>query len=177
MNLSKRGEYALRVVLDLAMARSLGEPLVPLTALAEAQKIPVTFLEQILLSLRQGGFLGSTRGKNGGYTLAKSPSEIRVGDLIRFLDGPLAPIACASHTAYQRCTCPDEKHCGVRRLMMDAREALVGVLDAVTLQELAQQTLAGMQIDGVRPALMEVLLKPAARRKPKGSAEDPEYLI
>ena len=61
--------------------------------------------------------------------------------------------------------------------MMDAREALVGVLDAVTLQELAQQTLAGMQIDGVRPALMEVLLKPAARRKPKGSAEDPEYLI
>jgi Rrf2 family protein len=71
VNLSKRGEYALRVLLDMAMADAMGEPLVPLTALAEAQRIPSAFLEQILLNLRQGGFLRATRGKHGGYTLAK----------------------------------------------------------------------------------------------------------
>jgi len=177
VNFSKRGEYALRVLLDLAIASTQGESLVPLTALAEAQRIPVPFLEQILLNLRQGGFLSATRGKRGGYTLAKPAAEIRVGDLVRFLEGPLAPIACASHSAYQPCSCPDEKHCGIRRLMIEARDALASVFDAITLQEMADRTLAGMQADGVTPPLLALLHSPAVRRKSKREGDDPEYVI
>ena len=177
MNFSKRGEYALRVLLDLAIASTHGEPLVPLTALAEAQHIPVPFLEQILLALRQGGFLNATRGKRGGYTLAKAASEIRVGDLVRFLEGPLAPIACASHSAYQPCSCPDEKHCGVRQLMIEARDALASVFDALTLQQMADRTLAGMHADGVFPPLLSLLQRPGARRKTAAVGSDPEYVI
>lgn len=177
MNFSKRGEYALRVLLDLAMASTLGEPLVSLTALAEAQHIPVTFLEQILLNLRQGGFLRATRGKHGGYTLAKPASELPMGDLVRFLEGPLAPIACASHSAYQRCSCPDEKHCGVRLLMIEARDALASVFDGLTLQQMADRTLAGMQAEGITPPLVTLLQTPSTRRKSKRSGEDPEYVI
>ncbi len=177
MNISKRGEYALRILLDLAMAESLGVRLVPLTALAEAQHIPASFLEQILLNLRQGGYLSATRGKNGGYSLAKVASELRVGDLVRFLEGPLAPIACASHSAYQRCSCPDERHCGIRRLMLDARDALSNVLDGITLQEMADRTLAGLQTEGLMPPLVTLLQNPGSRRKAKGAGDDPEYLI
>ena len=177
MNFSKRGEYALRVLLDLAIVSTLGETVVPLTALAEAQRIPVPFLEQILLNLRQGGFLSATRGKHGGYTLAKSASETRIGDLVRFIEGPLAPIACASHTAYQPCSCPDEKHCGVRRLMIEARDALASVFDALTLQQMADRTLAGMREEGIMPPLLALLQTPAARRKSRPAGDDPEYVI
>ena len=177
MNISKRGEYALRVMLDLAIAGSLGEPLVPLTALAEAQRIPVPFLEQILLNLRQGGFLSATRGKHGGYMLARPAVEICVGDVVRFLEGPLAPSACASHSAYQPCTCPDEKHCGIRRLMIEARDALANVFDAISLQEMAERTLSGLQADGATHPLLDLLQKPSRRAKSKRSGEDPEYVI
>ena len=177
MNFSKRGEYALRVLLDLAMASILGEPLVSLNALAEAQRIPVPFLEQILLNLRQGGFLRATRGKHGGYTLAKPASDLLVGELIRFLEGPLAPIACASHSAYQACSCPDEKHCGIRLLMIEARDALASVFDSLTLQQMAERTLAGMQAEGITPPLLSLLKTPAARSKRKRSGDDPEYVI
>jgi Rrf2 family protein len=177
VNFSKRGEYALRVLLDLAMASILGEPLVSLNALAEAQRIPVPFLEQILLNLRQGGFLRATRGKHGGYTLAKPASDLLVGELIRFLEGPLAPIACASHSAYQACSCPDEKHCGIRLLMIEARDALASVFDSLTLQQMAERTLAGMQAEGITPPLLSLLKTPAARSKRKRSGDDPEYVI
>jgi Rrf2 family protein len=174
---SKRGEYALRVLLDLAIATAQGVSLVPLTALAEAQRIPVPFLEQILLNLRQGGFLSATRGKRGGYALAKPASELRVGDIVRFLEGPLAPIACASHSAYQPCSCPDEKNCGIRRLMLEARDALANVFDAVTLEGLATRTLEGMRADGVMPPVLVLLQTPSGRLKPKRNGDDPEYVI
>ena len=167
----------MRVLLDMAMADAMGEPLVPLTALAEAQRIPSAFLEQILLNLRQGGFLRATRGKHGGYTLAKPASTLSVGDLVRFLEGPLAPIACASHSAYQPCSCPDEKHCGVRRLMIEARDALASVFDAITLQGMADRTLAGMREEGIMPPLLALLQTPAARRKSRPAGDDPEYVI
>lgn len=176
MHLSKRAEYALRVLLSLAMARTLGRPLVPLTALAEAEHIPVHFLEQILFSLRQGGHLHSTRGKNGGYSLTEASSAMRVGDLIRFLDGPLAPIACASVTGYQRCTCPDEATCGIRRLMIQARTALSQVLDSLTLQTLAERTLADYQAANLRPPLL-AFLEAVPKPKVRNQGAEPEYLI
>ena len=147
MKLSKKGEYALRALLDLAMAQALDRTLVPLSALAEAQHMPATFLEQILAELRQVGILSSTRGKYGGYSLARPASEIHIGEIVRQIDGPLAPISCASVTAYERCSCPDEEHCGLRMLMVDVRNSTAGILDRHTLQDVVNDTLRVLKRD------------------------------
>ena len=167
MRLSKKGEYALRALLDLAMAQALDRKLVPLSALAEAQKMPATFLEQILIELRQAGILASTRGKYGGYSLAKPASKIMIGDVVRIIDGPLAPISCVSHTAYERCACPDEEHCGLRLIMMDVRNAIANVLDRYSLANLAKITLRKLQGDGMLPPVVEFIrhLSLASRKK------------
>lgn len=173
MQLSKRGEYALRVLLELTIARSLGKAVVPVPVLAAAQNIPSAFLEQILVALRQAGHLSATRGKHGGYSIGPDAPQQTVGSLIRFLDGPLAPISCASVSAYKRCSCPDEKRCGIRQLMIEARTALSSVLDNITLAQLAERTLAQYRADGTRPPLVESL---EAARKDNRQGE-PEYLI
>ena len=167
MRLSKKGEYALRALLDLAMAQALDRKLVPLSALAEAQKMPATFLEQILIELRQAGILASTRGKYGGYSLAKPASKIMIGDVVRIIDGPLAPISCVSHTAYERCACPDEEHCGLRLIMMDVRNAIANVLDRYSLANLAKITLRKLRRDGLFPPVVEFIrhLSLASRKK------------
>jgi Rrf2 family protein len=170
MKLSKRGEYALRAMIDLTMARDLDRPLVPLTALAEAQRIPATFLEQILIELRQAGLLTSTRGKYGGYSLAKPPEEILIGDLVRRIDGPLAPIGCASVTAYQRCSCPDEEHCGLRLLMVDVRNALSNIMDRYSLKELAEITLQRLRRDGLMPPVVELIRHSSLSQRAKTNA-------
>ncbi len=167
MKLSKRGEYALRAMLDLSMAHALDRPLVPLTALAEAQRMPATFLEQILIDLRQANFLTSTRGKYGGYSLARPPEEILIGDLVRHIDGALAPIGCASVTAYSRCSCPDEAHCGLRLLMMDVRNAIAGILDRYSLKHLADVTLQRLQRDGMLPPVVELIRHSPLALRPK----------
>ena len=177
MNLSKRCEYALRVMLDLSIAQRRGATLVPLAALAGAQNIPAGFLEQILLRLRQGGFLASTRGKNGGYSLARPATEVRIGDIIRFLDGSFAPITCVSQTGYKRCSCPDESRCGVRKLMLKAKDALSEVLDRATLESLAESTLRSFESDGLAPEILLRLLPERKQAKGRGSRAEPEYLI
>ena len=157
MKLSKKGEYALRALLDLAMAQALDRNLVPLSALAEAQRMPATFLEQILVELRQAGILASTRGKYGGYSLARPAAEIHIGEIVRQIDGPLAPISCASVTAYERCSCPDEAHCGLRLVMMDVRNAIANILDRYTLKQLAEVTLQHLRRDGLLPPVVELI--------------------
>ena len=133
--LTKKGKYGLKAMLHLA-AYPPGAPSL-VSDIAEANNIPKKFLDTILGELRNAGFVNSKKGKGGGYTLAKSPQQIRVGHIIRVLDGPLAPIQCASKTAYRRCDdCEDEDHCGVRLLMLEAREALATVLDNRTLAEM-----------------------------------------
>ena len=183
MKLSRRGEYALRAMLDLTMAQALDRTLVPLTALAEAQRIPPTFLEQILIDLRQAGYLVSTRGKYGGYSLSKPADQILIGDLVRHIDGPLAPIGCASVTAYQRCSCPDEEHCGLRLLMLDVRNAISNILDRFTLKNLADVTLQRLQRDGLLPPVLQLIrqVHPSQRSKSAAAlasnANEPEFMI
>ena len=145
MKLSKRGEYGLRAMIDLGIAHELGRDLVQLSELAKNEKIPVKFLEQILLALKQGGFLESVRGKYGGYRLARSANEIFAGQIVRYLDGPIAPIGCVSLTAYERCSCPDEAHCGLRMLMLDVRNAIANVVDRHTLADVVAVTLRKMR--------------------------------
>ncbi len=121
MKLSKRGEYALRALIDFGIAQELGRPRLQISELVEKEKLPATFLVQILVQLRGAGIIETRRGKHGGYLLARPMNEINFGQVVRLIDGPLAPIACVSQTAYARCTCPDEDHCGLRMLMLDVR--------------------------------------------------------
>ncbi|MCX6982750.1 MAG: Rrf2 family transcriptional regulator [Verrucomicrobia bacterium] len=173
MKLSKKGEYALRALLDLTMAQALDRALVPLSALAEAQKMPATFLEQILAELRHAGFLSSTRGKYGGYSLARPASKIHIGEIVRLIDGPLAPIGCASVTAYERCSCPDEAHCGLRLIMMDVRNAISNVLDRYTLAQLAEVTLQHLRRDGLVPKVVELVRHLDLSTRAKVAAKTP----
>ncbi len=138
--LSRRCEYALRALVDLGLAREAGRPLVHVGEIADRERIPEKFLEQILLGLRKAGYLRSRRGRAGGYALAKSPRSIRMGSVVRQVDGPLAPISCVSRTAYAPCSCPEEDLCGVRMVMEDARNALVEALDAWTLADAVERT-------------------------------------
>ncbi|HMJ05456.1 MAG TPA: Rrf2 family transcriptional regulator [Chthoniobacterales bacterium] len=149
MRISKRGEYALRALIDLGIAQELGRPMLQISELAAKEKLPVKFLEQILAQLKAGGFVQSTRGKFGGYGLGKPMSRIKFGAVIREIDGPLAPIPCVSQTAYARCTCPDEAHCGLRMLMFDVRNAISRILDRYTLATIVGITLRKMRRDKV----------------------------
>jgi Rrf2 family protein len=139
--LTKKGKYGLKAMLHLA-GREPGEPSL-VSEIASSNDIPKKFLDTILGELRNAGFVNSKKGKGGGYTLARAASEIRVGHVIRVLDGPLAPIQCASKTAYRRCDdCADEKRCGVRLVMLEAREAISAVLDHRTIAEMRALALA-----------------------------------
>ena len=115
MRLSKRGEYALRSLINLGIAAEVGRVLVQTSELAESDQLPAKFLEQILQALKEGGIVASERGKFGGYRLAKPAREIAIGQVVRLIDGPLAPIGCVSQTAYTRCTCPDTRCRGALR--------------------------------------------------------------
>lgn len=108
-------------------------------AIADRANIPAKFLEAILVDLRNAGFVESKSGQQGGHALATPASAIMVGDLIRAIDGPLAPVRCASNSAYEpRVDCIDPEHCAVRTLMRETREALCGVLDRRSLAALSE---------------------------------------
>jgi Rrf2 family protein len=163
MKLSKRGEYALRALIDFGIAHELGRPLLKIGELVEKERLPVKFLEQILTQLRGAGYIETKRGKAGGYFLAKPAKEISLGRVIRLIDGPLAPISCVSVTAYERCTCPDEAHCGLRMLMLDVRNAIAKILDRYVLADVVEITLRKMRRDSVPiPFMVEKLFHPGA---------------
>ena len=176
MKLSKRGEYALRALIDFGIAYELGRPLLKIGELVEKERLPVKFLEQILTQLRGAGYIETKRGKAGGYFLAKPPKEISLGQVIRLIDGPLAPISCVSVTAYEPCTCPDEAHCGLRMLMLDVRNAIARILDRYVLGDVVDITLRKMRRDGVPiPFMAQTLLpsKPAVPGVPAFAEHHP----
>ena len=108
--------------------------------LAEEEEIPKKFLELILLELKNMGVVASKQGKHGGYQLGHPPSEITLGRVIRIMDGPLAPLPCASETAYQKCEeCVDEESCGTRIVMRRVRDAIALILDGTTLADVCRQ--------------------------------------
>jgi Rrf2 family protein len=144
MKLTKKGEYALRTMIRLGVAKQNGTDVVSVSTLAEQEHLPFKFLEQILLTLRGAGFIESKRGKAGGALLAKPLKQIRMGEIVRLIDGKLAPIGCASETEYEPCTCPDEKHCGLRMLMIDVRNAVANILDRYTLHDVVEVTMNKM---------------------------------
>jgi Rrf2 family protein len=148
MKLSKRGEYALRSLINLGIAAKVGRRLVRVTELAKAEDLPIKFLEQVMQQLREAGYVESERGKHGGYRLAKPAEAIPIGAVVRLIDGPLAPIGCVSQTAYEPCNCPDEAHCGLRMLMLDVRNAIAAILDRYTLADVVEVTTRKMLTSG-----------------------------
>jgi len=162
MTLTKKGEYALRAMIQLGLAKALGKDLVPVSELSQSNRLPLKFVERILFELRQAGYVDAERGKSGGYMLAKPMEKILMGEVVRLIDGRLAPIACASETEYARCSCPDEEHCGLRMLMIDVRNAIANILDRYTLGDVVEVTLRKLRRDNI-PLPFAVAKVPPAR--------------
>jgi len=134
MRLSKRGEYGLRAMIILAdVQKNSPTGMIQIKEISAREKIPAKFLEQILLALKNAGLVQSKMGVGGGYYLARPSKEISLGEIVRTLDGPLAPIRCVSQMAYEPCGCPDEETCGLRMVMGDVRNAIANILDNTTL--------------------------------------------
>jgi Rrf2 family cysteine metabolism transcriptional repressor len=135
--LSSRAKYATRALLDLTLHYNDG----PVQAhdISERELIPLKYLEQILLSLKRAGFVQSRKGPGGGYFLAKSPAAISLGEVVRAMDGPLAPMSCVSVSGYMECGCPEPETCGLRVIWKEARDALATVLDNTTLADVRER--------------------------------------
>ena len=150
MKLSKRSEYGLRALLDMA-ARDHQWP-APLKDLAEHNNIPIKFLEQIFLILRHAGIVRSVAGARGGYRLGRPAQDITLGQVIRTLDGTIAPVGCISKIAYEPCTCPDERTCPLRAAMNQVRDAIVAVVDNTSLADaVAQGQKLARQVEAPAP--------------------------
>lgn len=140
MKLTSRGDYATRIIMELSTVE--GPYPVSVHDLAARTGISMKYLEQIMLRLRSAQIVRSERGVHGGYVLARRPERLSVGEVIRVMDGPLAPSPCASQTAHVPCPayrCPSEQGCVLRGLWLDVRNAIAGVLDETTFAELAER--------------------------------------
>lgn len=132
--ISKKTKYGLKALSHIA--RQEGK-MVSVGTIAQSENIPHKFLESILLLLRKSGFLGSKKGKGGGYYLLKEASDIRMVDIMRILEGPIAPVACVSLNYYEKCEdCPDESTCSLNKLMIQVRDANLTVFRNTTLEDL-----------------------------------------
>jgi Rrf2 family protein len=135
MRITYKGDYALKTILDLAIHYGTG--LVTIHDIAQRADIPIKFLEQVLLDLKKGGFVESRRGKVGGYLLAKHPSRIKLGEVIRFMDGPIEPIACVEK-GYSGCN--DVYKCAFRKVWQEVFSATSDIIDNVNFEDLVNQT-------------------------------------
>jgi Rrf2 family protein len=158
MKLSVRGEYALRALLVLGQHDRA--EVVRIQTISEQQNIPKKFLEQILNDLKTMGAVESKRGAGGGYRLARPAEQITLADVVRHMTGALAPISCVSDRFYERCTCPDEERCAIRDVMKEARQAVVRIMEGVSLADLCRRA---RRLEGVAE-IMDDTLKPKRRR-------------
>jgi len=137
--LTMKTRYALKA-LGILAERGMGQTTL-IAEISEREGIPKKFLEAILRELRQHGLLLAQRGRGGGYRLRKPPEDIALAEVLRVLDGPLAPVPCLSKTAYERCSeCKSERACGVRLVLKDLHDATAGILEKTTLADLVRRT-------------------------------------
>jgi Rrf2 family protein len=134
VKVSSRGEYALRALLLLGQS---GSSVLSISEVADKTLVPISYLEQILLQLKSHGYVKSKRGVRGGYALLMTPEQINIGEVIRKLEGPLAPMSCASVTAYEPCQL--EAGCLLKPLWTLVRDTVAHVLDQTTLADLLEQ--------------------------------------
>ncbi|MCX5681593.1 MAG: Rrf2 family transcriptional regulator, partial [Candidatus Omnitrophica bacterium] len=141
MKITYKGDYALKAVLDLALHYN-GEP-ITISDIAKRIDAPIKFLEQVLLDLKKGGFAEGRRGKIGGYLLSKHPSEITVGDVVRFIDGPVEPISCVRQGYID---CADIRKCVFRHIWQKVSRATSEIIDEITFEDLVSQVNAGQKV-------------------------------
>jgi len=137
MKVTYKGDYALKAVLDLALHYDQG--LATIQEIAQRIDAPVKFLEQILADLKKGGFVESRRGKVGGYSLSRDPGKITVGEVIRFVDGPIEPISCVS-AGYTNCA--DLRKCVFKKIWHQVADATSDIIDHITFEDLVNQVKA-----------------------------------
>ncbi|ADM08817.1 hypothetical protein PB2503_03712 [Parvularcula bermudensis HTCC2503] len=147
--ISQKAKYALRAMVLLARAHAEDEALI-IADISERQNIPKKFLEQILLDLKRHGLLDSRRGKNGGYMLLRPADQITFGEVLRIIEGPIAPLPCLSKMAYRKCEdCDGEKSCEIRRVFAEVADATRAVLDKTTIADaIADERLAPANLRG-----------------------------
>lgn len=133
--ISKKTKYGLKALTYLA--RQEDNAPVQIGVISQNENISQKFLESILLTLRKNGFLGSKKGKGGGYYLLKKPEEIMMSAIMRILEGPIAMVPCVSLNFYEKCAdCPDEKACAVHNLMIEVRDSTLNIFNNTSLADL-----------------------------------------
>lgn len=147
MRLSTRGHYGLKAMFDLAL--NYGPDPIPLKNVAERQNISEHYLERLIATLRKNGLVTSVRGAQGGYILARPPSEINVGDIIRVLEGPIAPLECVSEVDPSQCDQSD--FCITRLVWARVRDCIAGVLDSISLADMCRESKELEQSDQLIP--------------------------
>jgi Rrf2 family protein len=132
--LSKKTQYALQALSYMAEQGGV-EPIL-IAQIAEAKNIPIKFLETILLALKKAAFLGSKKGKNGGYFFATPPQKIKLSSIFRAIEGPIALLPCVSLNFYEKCADCNEKKCGINKVMIEVRDNTLAILDKRTVSDL-----------------------------------------
>ena len=132
--LSKKSQYAFKALTYLSEKYNEGPVLI--SEISRKKKIPLKFLENILLELKKAGILDSKKGKGGGYFLKKSPDKIQVATIIRLINGPIAMLPCVSLYFYERCKNCNEKHCGLHDMMIQVRDATLNIVENRSLKDL-----------------------------------------
>jgi Rrf2 family protein len=133
--LSKKAQYAFRALTHLVEKYEQGPVLI--SEISKKKKVPLKFLENILLELKKAGILASKKGKGGGYYLKSDPSKIHMANIIRIVDGPIAMLPCVSLYFYERCKNCNEKFCALHDIMIDVRDATLNILEHQTLRDLS----------------------------------------
>ncbi|KAF0173408.1 MAG: BadM/Rrf2 family transcriptional regulator [Rhodobacteraceae bacterium] len=146
--ITQKMKYALKALLALAdeAAKPVPEALT-IEVIAKRSGTPKRFLEHILLEVRNAGIIASTRGRSGGYQLIKPPAEVSISELLRLIDGPIAPLPCLSRRAYQRCEdCADEETCRIRKVFADIFWSYLVIIDSLTLADMLRSTAVADQV-------------------------------
>ena len=148
--ITQKMKYALKALLTLAdeAAKTRPEPLT-IEEIAKRSETPKRFLEHILLEVRNAGLVASTRGRSGGYVLIKAPQDISISEMLRLIDGPIAPLPCLSRRAYQRCEdCKDEVNCRIRKVFAEVFWSYLLIIDSLTLADMLRSTAVSDQVLG-----------------------------
>jgi Rrf2 family protein len=141
MRITAKGEYAAKAVLHLAL---LYPEVVTIQEIARRHRIPLKYLEHILLELKRGGLLESRRGVRGGYTLAREPAKITVGEVLRVVDGQFSESSCSENEESRGYVCPETESCGLKQVWQDVQEAVEKILFETTFDDVRKRTLGGM---------------------------------
>ena len=149
--ITQKMKYALKALMELAAERAGERRPLRIEEIATRSDTPKRFLEHILLEIRNAGFIASVRGRHGGYVLIKEPREVSLSELMRLIDGPIAPLPCLSRRAYQRCDdCPDEETCRLRQVFGQVFWSYLVLIDSLTLADLVGRPESGKFTEAAR---------------------------